>query len=70
MTSCSVDGDDLPEGAAGVSVVISSFRSHVVKLRVTKKPGMEQMDLLSDETDESAGIWGSIKRSDCAARAR
>ena len=59
----SVDGVDLPAEATGVSVVISSFRSHVVKLRVAKKPGMEQMDLLSDDADESAGLWGSIKRS-------
>ncbi|XP_037075354.1 LOW QUALITY PROTEIN: UDP-glucose:glycoprotein glucosyltransferase 1-like [Pollicipes pollicipes] len=57
----SLDGQELPERASGVSVVISSFRSHVVKLRVAKKPGMEQLDLLSDETDESSGIWGSIK---------
>ncbi|XP_043227369.1 UDP-glucose:glycoprotein glucosyltransferase 1-like isoform X2 [Amphibalanus amphitrite] len=57
----SVDGTEIPSDAPGVSVVISSFRSHVVKVRVAKKPGMEQMDLLSDETDDSSGIWGSIK---------
>lgn len=42
-----------------VSVVINSFRSHVLKVRVTKKPEMINVDLLGDD-EPSSGIWDSI----------
>lgn len=42
-----------------VSVVINSFSSHVLKVRVTKKPEMMHVDLLGDE-DQAGGIWNSI----------
>uniref|UniRef100_W8AWU6 UDP-glucose:glycoprotein glucosyltransferase n=1 Tax=Ceratitis capitata TaxID=7213 RepID=W8AWU6_CERCA len=45
-------------------VVISSLRSHVIKLRVTKKPGKQNADLLGDdEEDSTSGLWNSIANS-------
>lgn len=42
-----------------VSVVINSFRSHVLKVRVTKKPDKLNVDLLGEE-ELPSGIWDSI----------
>lgn len=42
-----------------VSVVINSFRSHVLKVRVTKKPDQLNADLLGEE-EQATGIWDSI----------
>lgn len=42
-----------------VSVVINSFSSHVLKVRVTKKPEKLNVDLLGDD-DQAGGIWDSI----------
>ncbi|XP_039487876.2 UDP-glucose:glycoprotein glucosyltransferase [Drosophila santomea] len=52
-------------GASEVQVLITSLRSHVVKLRVSKKPGMQQAELLSDDNEQAAqsGIWNSIASS-------
>ncbi|XP_017485458.1 PREDICTED: UDP-glucose:glycoprotein glucosyltransferase [Rhagoletis zephyria] len=45
-------------------VVISSLRSHVIKMRVTKKPGKQNADLLGDDEHETnSGIWSSIANS-------
>lgn len=51
------DGDN-----GDIHVLISSFKSHVLKLKVAKKPGKQHMDLLSSEGDEadSGGLWNSI----------
>ncbi|KAL7734467.1 hypothetical protein ACLKA6_010792 [Drosophila palustris] len=47
-----------------VQVLITSLRSHVTKLRVSKKPGMQQAELLSDDTAPAqSGIWNSIANS-------
>lgn len=44
-----------------IKILISSLRSHVIKLRVTKKPGMQSADLLADEGEQAqSGIWNSI----------
>lgn len=47
----------------GIRVILSSFRSHVIKLRVTKKTGKETAELLSDDEDNKSGIWNSITSS-------
>ncbi|XP_030573163.1 UDP-glucose:glycoprotein glucosyltransferase [Drosophila novamexicana] len=47
-----------------VQVLITSLRSHVTKLRVSKRPGMQHAELLSDDTAPSqSGIWNSIASS-------
>jgi UDP-glucose:glycoprotein glucosyltransferase len=56
----SVDGSDNPVDSEDHHVLISSFRSHVLKLKVAKKPDKIGVDLLAD--DESPGIWNSITR--------
>lgn len=55
------DGTDTPENSTDIKVLISSLKSHVVKLRVQKKPDKLNMDLLSDN-DENSGIWNTITR--------
>ncbi|XP_037930913.1 UDP-glucose:glycoprotein glucosyltransferase-like, partial [Teleopsis dalmanni] len=47
-----------------IKIVISSLRSHVIKIRVAKKTGKQSMDLLGDEDDQyQTGIWNSIANS-------
>jgi len=55
------DGTDTPTNSTDIKVLISQLRSHIVKLRVQKKPDKLQMDLLSDD-DDNGGIWNSITR--------
>lgn len=57
------EGTDTPSsgGSGDIHVLISSFKSHVLKLKVAKKAGKQQMDLLSsDDDDNNAGLWNSI----------
>ena len=62
LVSRSHEGTDTPAGSEDVQVVMSSFKSHVVKVRVAKKPGKQHMQLLSDDDDEGGGLWNSITR--------
>lgn len=59
----SAEGPNTIHNAEDTRVIISSFRSHVVKLRVTKKKGKERADLLADDEDNNTGIWNSITSS-------
>lgn len=61
MHKTSHEGTDTPEDSVDIKVIISSLRSHIVKLKVSKKPDKLQMDLLSDD-DGNSGIWNSITR--------
>jgi UDP-glucose:glycoprotein glucosyltransferase len=49
------EGANTIHSLTGTRVVISSMKSLVLKLRVTKKPGMASADLLSDEKDAQSG---------------
>ncbi|XP_020794799.1 UDP-glucose:glycoprotein glucosyltransferase 2 [Boleophthalmus pectinirostris] len=53
------DGTDSPADAGDVIVVLNSFHSKIIKVRVQKKPDKINEDLLSEST-ESGGIWDSI----------
>uniref|UniRef100_A0A672JQ03 UDP-glucose ceramide glucosyltransferase-like 1 n=1 Tax=Salarias fasciatus TaxID=181472 RepID=A0A672JQ03_SALFA len=55
------DGTDSPADAGDVVVVLNSFHSKIIKVRVQKKADKISEDLLS-ETSESKGIWDSIAR--------
>uniref|UniRef100_A0A8C2Z3Y5 UDP-glucose ceramide glucosyltransferase-like 1 n=1 Tax=Cyclopterus lumpus TaxID=8103 RepID=A0A8C2Z3Y5_CYCLU len=55
------DGTDSPADAGDVLVVLNSFHSKIVKVRVQKKADKMNEDLLS-ENSESKGIWDSIAR--------
>lgn len=51
-------GDDKED----MHVLISSFKSHTLKLKMAKKPGKQHLDLLStdDDDDSDGGLWNSI----------
>uniref|UniRef100_A0A4W6FZR6 UDP-glucose glycoprotein glucosyltransferase 2 n=1 Tax=Lates calcarifer TaxID=8187 RepID=A0A4W6FZR6_LATCA len=55
------DGTDSPADAGDVIVVLNSFHSKIIKVRVQKKADKINEDLLS-EASESKGIWDSIAR--------
>ncbi|XP_064106308.1 UDP-glucose:glycoprotein glucosyltransferase 1-like isoform X1 [Macrobrachium nipponense] len=59
-TIASHEGTDTPAGSADVEIIMSSFRSQVVKIRVAKQPGKQNMELLVDDNEESGGLWNSI----------
>lgn len=57
------ENTDTPAGSADIQVLMSSFRSHVIKIRVTKKQDKQNLDLLDEADDKnSGGIWNSIAR--------
>ncbi|XP_031152510.2 UDP-glucose:glycoprotein glucosyltransferase 2 isoform X3 [Sander lucioperca] len=53
------DGTDSPADAGDVIVVLNSFHSKIIKVRVQKKAEKINEDLLS-ENSESKGLWDSI----------
>ncbi|KAJ8252912.1 hypothetical protein GJAV_G00206940 [Gymnothorax javanicus] len=53
------DGTDSPAEVGDVIVVLNSFLSKIIKVRVQKKAGKLNEELLSDGT-ESKGLWESI----------
>uniref|UniRef100_A0A668ADA9 UDP-glucose ceramide glucosyltransferase-like 1 n=1 Tax=Myripristis murdjan TaxID=586833 RepID=A0A668ADA9_9TELE len=55
------DGTDSPADAGDVVVVLNSFHSKIIKVRVQKKADKINEDLLSEAT-ESKGLWDSIAR--------
>uniref|UniRef100_A0A8C2EL15 UDP-glucose glycoprotein glucosyltransferase 2 n=1 Tax=Cyprinus carpio TaxID=7962 RepID=A0A8C2EL15_CYPCA len=57
------DGTDSPVDAGDVIVVLNSFHSKIIKVRVQKKPDKLNEDLLSEGT-ESKGLWDSITSVD------
>ncbi|CAH0557003.1 unnamed protein product [Brassicogethes aeneus] len=56
------EGSDTPDNSEDIKVVLSSLKSHIVKLKVQKKPDKANMDLLSED-EGNAGIWNSITSS-------
>uniref|UniRef100_A0A671PFG3 UDP-glucose:glycoprotein glucosyltransferase 2-like n=1 Tax=Sinocyclocheilus anshuiensis TaxID=1608454 RepID=A0A671PFG3_9TELE len=53
------DGTDSPLDAGDVIVVLNSFHSKIIKVKVQKKPDKLNEDLLNEGT-ESKGLWDSI----------
>uniref|UniRef100_A0A0A9Y4P1 UDP-glucose:glycoprotein glucosyltransferase n=2 Tax=Lygus hesperus TaxID=30085 RepID=A0A0A9Y4P1_LYGHE len=62
ITGYSHLGNDFAFNAteSGIKILLSSFRSHTVKLKVTKKPDKVNVDLLGEDNEENQGLWGSI----------
>lgn len=54
------EGSDTPPNSTDIKVLISSFQSHVMKLKVNKKPEKIHEDLLEDDTESKNGLWSSI----------
>ncbi|XP_059620979.1 UDP-glucose:glycoprotein glucosyltransferase [Phlebotomus argentipes] len=59
----SADGPNTVHGGESTRVIISSLKSHVLKVKVTKKPDKQSADLLGDDGEAQAGIWDSITSS-------
>ncbi|CAG9575933.1 unnamed protein product [Danaus chrysippus] len=58
------ENTDTPAGSKDIQVLMSSFRSQVIKLRVTKKADKQHLDLLAENDEKNAGgIWNSIASS-------
>lgn len=55
------EGSDTPVNSSDIKVLISSLRSHVLKLKVQKKPDKLNADLLAED-EAASGIWNSITR--------
>ncbi|XP_067851613.1 UDP-glucose:glycoprotein glucosyltransferase 1 isoform X2 [Heptranchias perlo] len=56
------DGADSLPGTDEVIVVLNSFKSKIIKVKVQKKPDKMNEELLSDGNAENEGFWESIKR--------
>lgn len=56
------EGTDTPENSTDIKVLLSSFQSHVMKLKVNKKPDMIHEELLADANEASSGLWSSIAK--------
>ncbi|KYM95086.1 UDP-glucose:glycoprotein glucosyltransferase, partial [Cyphomyrmex costatus] len=57
-----IDGQNVIQKGNDVKVLMSSLRSHVLKVKVSKKPDKAGVDLLSDDEKDS-GLWNSISRT-------
>ncbi|XP_011503813.1 PREDICTED: UDP-glucose:glycoprotein glucosyltransferase [Ceratosolen solmsi marchali] len=57
-----VDGLEVIHNESKVKVLISSLKSNVLKLKVTKKSEKVDIDLLAED-DKESGIWNSISRT-------
>lgn len=60
-----VSGHSNTEGSDSniIRVLIDSFSGRTIRVRVSKKAGMEQRTLLADENENGGGIWKSISDS-------
>lgn len=56
------EGTDTPPNSADIKVLISSFQSHVMKVKVSKKADKLHEELLADGSEASSGIWSSIAK--------
>lgn len=56
------EGTDTPANSSDIKVLISSFQSHVTKLKVSKKPDKVHEELLAEENDAGGGLWSSIAK--------
>jgi len=59
----SQDMTDSPPDSSEVIIVMDSFKSKIIRIKVTKKPGKENEDLLAEEDPNGKGLWDSISSS-------
>uniref|UniRef100_A0A1L8E1R7 Putative glycoprotein glucosyltransferase n=1 Tax=Nyssomyia neivai TaxID=330878 RepID=A0A1L8E1R7_9DIPT len=59
----SAEGANTVHRQDNTRVIISSLKSHVLKVKVTKKADKQDADLLGDDVDAQSGIWDSITSS-------
>uniref|UniRef100_G3P6R3 UDP-glucose ceramide glucosyltransferase-like 1 n=1 Tax=Gasterosteus aculeatus aculeatus TaxID=481459 RepID=G3P6R3_GASAC len=57
------EGTDSPAESDDIVVVLNTFKSRIIKVKVQKKPDKFNEELLSDVTEENdAGFWKSLTR--------
>uniref|UniRef100_A0A1A8MQF2 UDP-glucose ceramide glucosyltransferase-like 1 n=1 Tax=Nothobranchius pienaari TaxID=704102 RepID=A0A1A8MQF2_9TELE len=57
------EGTDSPADSDDIIVVLNSFKSRIIKVKVQKRPDKFNEELLSDGTEENdAGFWKSLAR--------
>ena len=61
MTFCSVEGSDTFLKDGKLSVLLSSFKSKVIRVQVSKKEDKKKVELLSDDDSEN-GVWNHIAK--------
>lgn len=54
------EGADTTANSSDIKVLVGSFQSQILKLRVSKKPGKFNEQLLDDDEPSSNSIWNSI----------
>ncbi|XP_050434765.1 UDP-glucose:glycoprotein glucosyltransferase [Adelges cooleyi] len=57
------EGSEQTPNSTDIKVLISSFRSHILKVKVAKKAGKQSLSVLDDDNDENKGLWNSITSS-------
>ncbi|XP_037655622.1 UDP-glucose:glycoprotein glucosyltransferase 2 [Choloepus didactylus] len=55
------EGTDSQPGRGDVIVVLNSFKSKILEVKVQKKPDKIKEDILSDKDEKKRGMWDSIK---------
>ncbi|XP_074155473.1 UDP-glucose:glycoprotein glucosyltransferase 2 isoform X1 [Sminthopsis crassicaudata] len=55
------EGTDSPPDVDDVIVVLSNFKSKILKVQVQKKPDKIDEDILTDKDEEGKGMWDSVK---------
>ncbi|KAH9487627.1 UDP-glucose:glycoprotein glucosyltransferase 1, partial [Bulinus truncatus] len=53
---------DSPNNSSDVFISVNSFKSKIIRIKVSKKPDKMNMNLLQDD-DDSGGIWDSISNT-------
>ncbi|KAK6962086.1 UDP-glucose:glycoprotein glucosyltransferase 1 [Biomphalaria glabrata] len=53
---------DSPNNLTDVVIAVNSFKSKIIRMKVSKKPDKMDVNLLQDE-DDSVGIWDSISNT-------
>lgn len=54
---------DTPAGSKDVVVTINNLKSKTIRVKVSKKPGMDKEKLLDDSKEDSGGLWDTISSS-------
>ncbi|KAL4220092.1 UDP-glucose:glycoprotein glucosyltransferase 1 [Mactra antiquata] len=57
------DFTDTPEGNKDVIVTMNNLKSKSIRIKVGKKPGMENEKLLYESKEDEGGLWGTISSS-------
>ncbi|KAG8190170.1 hypothetical protein JTE90_008702 [Oedothorax gibbosus] len=57
------ENTESPQGSSDLVNIISNFRSQIIKVKVSKKPGKQFEELLHDDSETNSGLWSTITSS-------